>query len=40
MRIIGGEYRSRLISMPKRVEIRPTQDKVREAVFNIIGDVS
>lgn len=40
MRIIGGEYKSRLISMPKGVEIRPTQDKVREAVFNIIGDVS
>ena len=40
MRIIGGEYRSRLIQMPKGVEIRPTQDKVREAVFNILGDVS
>jgi 16S rRNA (guanine966-N2)-methyltransferase len=40
MRIIGGEYRSRIISMPKGVDIRPTQDKVRQAVFNIIGDVS
>jgi len=40
MRIIGGEYRSRLISMPKGVDIRPTQDKVREAVFNILADVS
>ena len=40
MRIIGGEYRSRLISMPKGVEIRPTQDKVREAIFNILGDIS
>lgn len=40
MRIIGGEYRSRLISMPKGVDIRPTQDKVREAVFNILGDLS
>lgn len=40
MRIIGGEYRSRLISMPKGVEIRPTQDKVRQAVFNLLGDVS
>ncbi len=40
MRIVGGEYRSRLISMPRGVEIRPTQDKTREAVFNIIGDVS
>jgi 16S rRNA (guanine(966)-N(2))-methyltransferase RsmD len=40
MRIIGGEFRSRLISMPKGVEIRPTQDKVREALFNILGDIS
>ncbi|MFA5147069.1 MAG: 16S rRNA (guanine(966)-N(2))-methyltransferase RsmD [Candidatus Omnitrophota bacterium] len=40
MRIIGGEYRSRLIAMPKGVEIRPTQDKVRQAIFNILGDIS
>lgn len=40
MRIIGGEYKSRSIAMPKGVEIRPTQDKVREAIFNILGDVS
>lgn len=39
MRIIGGEYRSRLIAMPKGAEIRPTQDRVREAVFNILGGV-
>lgn len=40
MRIIGGEHRSRLIQMPKGVEIRPTQDRTREAIFNILGDVS
>lgn len=40
IRIIGGEYKSRLINMPKGVEIRPTQDKVREAIFNILGDVN
>lgn len=40
MRIIGGEYRSRLIAMPKGVKIRPTQDKVRQAIFNILGDVT
>ena len=40
IRIIGGEYRSRIIAMPKGVEIRPTQDKVRGAIFNILGDVS
>ena len=40
MRIIGGEYRSRIIDMPKGSEVRPTQDRVREAVFNILADVS
>ncbi|MFA6079351.1 MAG: 16S rRNA (guanine(966)-N(2))-methyltransferase RsmD [Candidatus Omnitrophota bacterium] len=40
IRIIGGEFGGRFISMPKRVEIRPTQDKVREAIFNILGDIN
>ena len=40
MRIIGGEYRSRSIQKPKDAEIRPTQDRVREAIFNILGDVN
>ena len=40
MRIIGGEYKSRSIAMPRGVEMRPTQDKVREAIFNILGDIS
>ncbi len=40
MRIIGGEFKSRLISMPKGVDIRPTQDKVREAILNILGDMA
>lgn len=39
MRIIGGEYRSRIINMPKGADIRPTQDRVRESVFNILSDV-
>jgi len=37
MRIVAGTYRSRLIQMPKGVKIRPTQDRVREAIFNILG---
>ena len=40
MRIIGGEYRSRIIAMPKGAQIRPTQDRVREAIFNILADVN
>jgi 16S rRNA (guanine966-N2)-methyltransferase len=39
MRIIGGEYKSRSIAMPRGVEMRPTQDKVRGAIFNILGDI-
>ena len=38
--IIGGEYRSRIIDMPKGADIRPTQDRVRESVFNILADVN
>ncbi len=40
MRIVGGVYKSRTIEMPEGVDIRPTQDKVRQAVFNILQDVS
>jgi len=40
MRVIGGEYKSRSIAMPKGVQMRPTQDKVREALFNILGDIT
>jgi 16S rRNA (guanine966-N2)-methyltransferase len=40
MRIIGGQFRSRLIMMPKGVDIRPTQDKVRQAIFNLLADVN
>ena len=39
MRIIGGEYRGRILKMPKGVTIRPTQDRVREAVFNVIREI-
>ncbi|MBL7158571.1 MAG: 16S rRNA (guanine(966)-N(2))-methyltransferase RsmD [Candidatus Omnitrophica bacterium] len=37
MRIIAGQYRGRTISMPG--SIRPTQDRVREAIFNVIKEV-
>jgi len=38
MRIIGGEYRGRTIQMPRGAEVRPTQDRVREAIFNVIRE--
>ncbi len=36
MRIIGGQWRGRRLFAPEGMETRPTSDKVREALFNII----
>ncbi len=36
MRIVGGTHRSRLLKTPKDDSIRPTSDKVRLAVFNML----
>lgn len=36
MRIVGGRCRGRVLSSFKGMSIRPTSDKVREAVFNIL----
>lgn len=38
MRIIAGKYRSRLIRSPKAEGVRPTKDRIREALFNIITE--
>lgn len=37
MRIIGGEWRSRLLAFPAAEGLRPTPDRVRETVFNWLG---
>jgi 16S rRNA (guanine966-N2)-methyltransferase len=37
IRIIGGEYRGRKIPVPKRPDLRPTPDRVRETLFNWLG---
>jgi 16S rRNA (guanine966-N2)-methyltransferase len=37
VRIIGGEWRSRRISFPAAEQIRPTPDRVRETLFNWLG---
>jgi len=37
MRITTGKYKARNIKMPKG--IRPTQNKVRKALFDILGDI-
>ena len=37
MRIIAGEYRGRRIKVPSRPGLRPTPDRVRETLFNWLG---
>lgn len=37
MRITGGTHRSRILSAPEGRDIRPTSDKVRQAVFNMLA---
>ena len=39
LRIVAGEYRSRRIEAPQGRQTRPTADRVREAIFSIIGPV-
>ena len=39
MRVIAGEYRGRRLKVPPGVRTRPTADRVREALFSILGDV-
>lgn len=38
MRITGGGLRSRALKAPKGTATRPTSDRVREALFNIVAD--
>ncbi|SDW92770.1 16S rRNA (guanine(966)-N(2))-methyltransferase RsmD [Nitrosomonas communis] len=37
IRIIGGKWRSRVITFPDEKYLRPTPDRVRETVFNWLG---
>lgn len=37
VRIIGGEYRSRILHFPDASGLRPTPDRVRETLFNWLG---
>lgn len=37
MRIVGGEFRGRTLATPRSNAIRPTSDRTREAVFNVIA---
>jgi len=39
MRIIAGTHRGHTIHAPRGLETRPTSDRVRENVFNLVGPV-
>ena len=40
MRVVAGEYRGRRLQAPRGLDVRPTSDRVREALFSILGDIS
>ena len=40
MRVVAGRLRGRRLSAPPGRTTRPTADRVREALFSILGDVS
>ena len=37
MRIIAGEFRSRTLEAPAGLATRPTSDRLRETLFNILA---
>jgi 16S rRNA (guanine(966)-N(2))-methyltransferase RsmD len=39
VRVAGGELRGRRLAAPRGSRIRPTADRVREAIFSILEDV-
>ncbi|MBE0566326.1 MAG: RsmD family RNA methyltransferase [Krumholzibacteria bacterium] len=38
MRVIGGRWRGRRLVAPRGETVRPTTDRVKEAVFGLLGD--
>lgn len=39
MRVVAGRFKGRTLHAPKGASTRPTSDKVREALFAVLGDV-
>ena len=39
MRVVAGKYRGRRLAAPSGTSVRPTSDRVREALFSILGDI-
>ncbi|HZO35691.1 MAG TPA: 16S rRNA (guanine(966)-N(2))-methyltransferase RsmD [Solirubrobacteraceae bacterium] len=40
MRIVAGRFGGRRIEAPRGTKTRPTSDRVREALFSVLGDVT
>ena len=39
MRVVAGEFKGRTLHAPPGRTVRPTSDKVRGAIFNVLGDI-
>lgn len=39
MRIVAGEFRGRSLLAPRGQKVRPTSDRVREAIFSALGPI-
>ena len=39
MRVVAGRFKGRTLQAPPGTSVRPTSDKVRGAIFNVLGDV-
>src|SRR5690348_13936072 len=37
MRVIGGEFRSRILKSLPGLDVRPTPDRLRETLFNVLA---
>jgi 16S rRNA (guanine966-N2)-methyltransferase len=40
VRVVAGEFRGRRLAAPRGARTRPTADRVREALFSMLGEVS
>jgi 16S rRNA (guanine966-N2)-methyltransferase len=39
LRVVAGRYKGRTLHAPRGSAVRPTSDKVRGAIFNVLGEV-
>jgi 16S rRNA (guanine966-N2)-methyltransferase len=40
LRVVAGEFKGRRLAAPRGARTRPTADRVREALFSMLGDVT